>query len=148
MNNDYYKLVRGRNLLQCYFSFRNMVDRVYPELNEVGTSYLIPRPDLGVTFHLTEPLLNHDHNYETRFPGLKLPFGLSINQFPKYKALLELDPTLTDPVNVMMYPPLAISTISTYTPSVRKIGVLQISRISVPSHLQTNHPTLLSSRLS
>ena len=98
-----------------------MVDREYPELNKVGTSYSIARPDLGVNIHITEPLINHDHNYETRFPGLKPPFGLSINQFPKYKTLLERDPTLIEAVNIMMSPPLAISTISTYSPSVRKI---------------------------
>ena len=98
-----------------------MVDREYPELNKVGTSYSIARPDLGVNIHITEPLINHDHNYETRFPGLKPPFGLSINQFPKYKTLLERDPTLIEAVNIMMSPPLAMSTISTYSPSVRKI---------------------------
>ena len=97
--------------------FRDMVDREYPELNEVGTSYSIARPDLGVNIHITEPLINHDHNYETRFPGLKPPFGLSINQFPKYKALLKRDPTLIEAVNIMMSPPLAISTITTYTKS-------------------------------
>ena len=99
-----------------------MAVREYPELKEVGTSYSISRPDLGVNIHFTEPLINHDHSYEPRFPGLKPLFGLSINQFPQYRALLERDPTLVEAVNVMMYPPVAISTITTYTPSVQKIG--------------------------
>jgi len=34
-----------------------MADVQFPELAKVGTSYELVRPDLGLTIHITEPLI-------------------------------------------------------------------------------------------
>ena len=34
-----------------------MADVQFPELARVGTSYELVRPDLGLTIHITEPLI-------------------------------------------------------------------------------------------
>ena len=105
------------------FTSDRMADTRTQELETIGHSYEIVRHDLGLTVHIAEPLqsVTADHDYRGQHEGIKPPFGLSIINFPKYKLMLDRDPSLIDAVNVMMTPPIAESTIATYTPMVKKL---------------------------
>ena len=76
--------------------------------------------NLGLTIHLSEPI-NAEHSYFSQYKGLNIPFGLSINHFPKYKEMLHKDASLVDAVNIMIGPPIAESSLKVYTPIVKKV---------------------------
>ena len=55
--------------------------------------------ELGVTVALAGPLLDStnplsDHNYVSKYAELDIPFGLSMNNFPKIKKMVDKNPAL------------------------------------------------------
>jgi len=72
-----------------------MADVQFPELARVGTSYELVRPDLGLTIHITEPLITVP---ETR--GKTTIWTIA----SKFAAMLDRDPSLVEAVNIMMTP--------------------------------------------
>ena len=56
------------------------------ELQSISSTRSISHPELGVVVHLSEPL-HSDHSYSSIYGRLNIPFGLSINHFPKFKDM-------------------------------------------------------------
>jgi len=78
-------------------------------------------PDSNI---LPEPVVNdsqtNTHIYRKVFPGLRTPFNLPIECFPKFEKLLDKRPDMVPAVNVMMEGAIAESTASQYSAAVRE----------------------------
>ena len=85
------------------------------------TEEIVECPQLGVNIFFAS--INGEHSSisnESNAPKIDTPFGLKQDSLPIYQNLVIKDPSLLDAVNIMVRPPLAISTIKAYTPAVKK----------------------------
>jgi len=62
------------------------------------------------------PVRDEGECYYKHFPGLVTPFGLPLECFPKYEAILNANPALVPAVNLMMQGAIAPSTARQYKP--------------------------------
>ena len=58
--------------------------------------------------------------YYKQFPGLKTPFGLPIECFPVYEALLDDNPAAVEQVNIMLQGPMAQGTAAGYNSVIQR----------------------------
>ena len=82
---------------------------------------------LGVTVAIAGPLLTStdhlsDHTYVSKYAELDVPFGLSMNNFPKIKKMVDKNPALIPAAKIMLRPNLAASTVKNYSSTVNKFA--------------------------
>lgn len=91
---------------------------------EVGHPELGAKVFLATQVHKIDQTAAGDHSYAAgpnTFPGLQVPFGLTLDHFPKIKHLLETDSRQVKAANVMMKPDLADTSLKNYTNWLKKL---------------------------